>query len=175
MSYDQIMRRVIIFSILIALLLPPMWAVAVERAPRITDREIVERLTRLEEGQKALDKRFDSVNKRLDDVNKRFDDVNKRIDDLRAEMNGRIDGLRAEMNGRIDGLRAEMNGRFDTLERMFGFFIAISMVILGFVLRMQWQMQRRQTSMEATLDAHRDELVFLKNLIEKLLPPKGVL
>ena len=148
------MRRVIIFSILMAVLLPPMWASAVERAPRITDRGIIERLTRLEEGQKALDKRFD---------------------DLRAEMNGRFNDLRAEMNGRIDGLRAEMNGRFDTLERMFGFFIAISMVILGFVLRMQWQMQRRQTSMEATLDAHRDELVFLKNLIEKLLPPKGVL
>ncbi len=123
-----------------------MWALAVERAPRITDREIVERLTRLEEGQKAL-------NKRIDDVNKRFDDVNKRIDDLRAEM----------------------NGRFDTLQRMFGFFIAISLVILGFVLRMQWQMQRRQTSLEATLNAHRDELIFLKNLIEKLLPPKGVL
>ncbi len=140
------MRKVIIFSILMAVLLSPMWALAVERAPRITDREIVERLTRLEEGQKAL-------NKRIGDVNKRFDDVNKRIDDLRAEM----------------------NGRFDTLQRMFGFFIAISLVILGFVLRMQWQMQRRQTSLEATLNAHRDELVFLKNLIEKLLPPKGVL
>ncbi len=169
------MRRVIIFSILMAVLLPPMWASAVERAPRITDREIVERLTRLEEGQKALNKRFDSVNKRFDDVNRRFDDVNKRIDDLRAEMNGRIDGLRAEMNGRFNDLRAEMNGRFDTLERMFGFFIAISLVILGFVLRMQWQMQRRQTSMEATLNSHRDELTFLKDLIEKLIPPKGVL
>ncbi len=79
------------------------------------------------------------------------------------------------MNGRIDDLRAEMNGRFNTLQWMFGFFITISLVILGFVLRMQWQMQRRQTVLEATLNAHKDELVFLKNLIEKLLPPKGVL
>jgi hypothetical protein len=118
----------------------------------------VERLTRLEEGQKALNKRFD---------------------DLRAEMNGRFqamdkrsDDLRAEMNGRFDDLRAEMNGRFDILQWMFGLFITISMIILGFVLRMQWQMQRRQTGMEATLN---DELAFLKNLIEKLLPPKEVL
>jgi hypothetical protein len=29
--------------------------------------------------------------------------------------------------------------------------------------------------LEATLNAHKDELAFLKNLIEKLLPPKGVL
>jgi len=152
---------VIISTGLMAILLIPMVAAAAEKAPRITDREIVERLTRLEEGQKAID---------------------KRIDDLRAEMNGRIDDLRAEMNGRIDDLRAEMNGRFqamdkrfDTLQRMLGLFITISLVILGFVLRMQWQMQRRQTGLETTFNAHKDELAFLKNLIEKLLPPKEVL
>jgi hypothetical protein len=133
------MRKVIIFAGLMAILLAPMVAAAVEKAPRITDREIVERLTRLEEGQKAL--------------NKRFDDVNRRIDDLSAEMNGRIDDLSAEMNGRIDDLSAEMNGRFNTLQWMLGFFITISLVILGFVLRMQWQMQRRQTRLEATLSA----------------------
>jgi len=137
------MRKVIVFAVLMAILLAPMVAAAVEKAPRITDREIVERLTRLEEGQKALNKRFDD--------------------------------LRAEMNGRIDDLRAEMNERFDTLQWMFGFFITISLVILGFVLRMQWQMQRRQTDLEATFNAHKNELVFLKNLIEKLLPHKGVL
>jgi DNA-binding GntR family transcriptional regulator len=137
------MRKVIIFASLMTILLVPMVAAAVEKAPRITDREIVERLTRLEEGQKALNKRFDD--------------------------------LRAEMNGRFDDLRAEMNERFNTLQWMLGLFITISLVILGFVLRMQWQMQRRQADLEATLNAHKNELAFLKNLIEKLLPPKGIL
>jgi len=109
---------------------------AAEVAPRITDREIVERLTRLEtrleEGQKALHKR-------------------------------------------IDDLRSEINGRFDTLQWILGFFITISLVILGFVLRLQWQMARRQTHMETTLNTHKDELAFLKGLIEKLLPPRGTL
>ena len=122
------MRKVIIFAGLMAILLVSMVAAAVEKAPRITDREIVERLTRLEEGQKAL---------------------NKRIDDLRAEMNGRFNDLRAEMNGRFQA----MDKRFDILQWMFGLFIAISLVILGFVLRMQWQMQKRQTDLEATLNA----------------------
>jgi uncharacterized membrane-anchored protein YhcB (DUF1043 family) len=140
------MRKVIIFTGLMAILLVPMVAVAVENAPRITDREIVERLTRLEEGQKAL--------------NGRIDDVNKRMDDFRAEMNGRFEA---------------MDKRFDTLQWMLGLFITISLVIFGFVLRMQWQMQRRQTVLEATLNAHKDELAFLKNLIERLLSPKGVL
>jgi len=151
----------------------------VERSPRITDREIVERLTRLEEGQKTLSKRIDDLDAKL---NKRIDDTNKRIDDLGAKLNKRIDDLRAEMNSkfdtvnkRIDDLRAEMNSRFDTLQWMLGLFITISLVILGFVLRMQWQMGKRQTSMEATLKAHKEELDFLKSLIEKLLPPKGVL
>jgi DNA-binding GntR family transcriptional regulator len=144
------MHKVIIFAGLMAILLVPMVAAAVEKAPRITDREIVERLTRLEEGQKALNKRFD---------------------DLRAEMNGRFDDLRAEMNGRFQ----VMDKRFDILQWMFGLFIAISLVILGFVLRMQWQMQRRQTDLEATFNAHKNELAFLKSLIEKLLPPKGIL
>ena len=151
-----------IFSVgLAVVLLFSSMAFAVQKAPRITDREIVERLTRLEDGQKAL--------------NKRIDDVNKRIDDLDNKLNKRIDDLRAEMNGRFSDLRSEMNARFDTLQWMLGLFIAIALIILGFVLRMQWQMNRRQTSMEATLSAHKEELAFLRELFEKLFPPKGVL
>jgi hypothetical protein len=43
-----------------------------ETAPRISDREIVERLTKLEEGQKAIlreiDNRFESIDKRFDQL-----------------------------------------------------------------------------------------------------------
>ena len=123
---------------------------AIETAPRISDREIVERLTRLEEGQKTIEMRFDDVNRRIDD-------------------------LRSEMNGRFNDLRSEMNSRFNTLQWMLGLFITIALVILGFVLRMQWQMQRRQTRIETSLEAYKDELAFIKGLIDKLLPPKGVL
>jgi len=179
--------------VLITILLFPLLASAVQVAPRITDKEIVEKLTRLEEGQKGLNKRIDDVNKRIDglekslnrridDVNNRIDDVNNRIDGLEKSLNGRIDdvnkridGLEKSLNRRIDDLRVEMNDRFSTLQWMLGLFITISLVILGFVLRMQWQMQRRQTRLEATLNAHREEINFLKNLIEKLLPPKGAL
>jgi len=137
------MKKVVIVLIVAVMLLAPMVASAVEKAPRITDKEIIEKLTRLEEGQRAINKR--------------------------------IDGLERSLNKRIDDLRAEMNDRFNTLQWMLGLFITISLVILGFVLRMQWQMQRRQTRLEATLNAHREEINFLKSLIEKLLPPKGAL
>jgi hypothetical protein len=40
---------------------------------------------------------------------------------------------------------------------------------------MQWQMHKKQTQMETILETQKDELTFLKTLIEKLLPPRGVL
>ena len=132
-------KIIIIIPVLVTVLMIPSFLLAVERAPRVSDREIVERLTRLEEGQKHFDKRFDGVDKRFDD------------------------------------LRSEMNSRFNILQWMLGLFITIALVILGFVLRMQWQMQRRQTRMETSLETYKDELAFIKGLIDKLLPPKSAL
>jgi len=119
---------------------------AVEVAPRISDKEIVERLTRVEEGIKALQQQIA--------------DTNKRIDDLKESTNARFD---------------DMNRRFDILQWMLGLFITAALVILGFVLRMQWQMHKKQTQIETSLETQKDELTFLKTLIEKLLPPRGVL
>ena len=52
------------FSILIAFLILasfPVRVLAVEIAPRISDREIIESLATLKEGQKALKERFDDM------------------------------------------------------------------------------------------------------------------
>ena len=136
-------KRTIVMTFMIAVLIMPSLLFAFETAPRISDREIVERLTRLEEGQKSL----------------------------RSEMNSRFNDLRSEMNSRFEAV----DKRFDTLQWMLGLFITIALVILGFVLRMQWQMNRRQSRMETMLETHKDEIAFLKGLIDKLLPPKGVL
>lgn len=126
------MKEIIVIIFLIPVLLIPSMLIAVEIAPRINDREIVERLTKLEEGQKNLEKR-------------------------------------------LDDLRSEMNSRFSVLQWMLGLFFTIALVILGFVLRMQWQMHKRQTHVEATLETHKDEIAFLKGLVEKLLTPKEAL
>jgi len=130
---------------------------AVEVAPRISDREIIESLAELKAGQKALQQRFD--------------DVNKRIDDLKESTHQQINDLKESNNTRFD----DMNRRFDILQWMLGLFITAALVILGFVLRMQWQMHKKQTQIETSLETQKDELTFLKTLIEKLLPPRGVL
>jgi len=144
------MTKTIIITWLVIGILTPSLLNAVERAPRISDREIIEGLA----------------------------DIRGDIKEIRANILRLEEGqksLRFEMNSRFNNLRSEMNSRFDTMQWMLGLFITITLVILGFVLRMQWQMHRRQTRVETILETHKDELAFLKGLIEKLLPPKEVL
>jgi chromosome segregation ATPase len=136
---------IIIISIIIGMLIPSP-VIAVERAPRISDREIIEGLS----------------------------DIRGDIKEIRANIQ-RLEEGQKNLEKRFDDLRSEMNSRFDTIQWMFGLFITITLVILGFVLRMQWQMHRRQTRVETILETHKDDLTFLKGLIEKLLPPKSVL
>lgn len=52
---------------------------AVEKAERISDREIIESLTELKAGLKATNERIDSLDKSIDN---RFDDLNRRMDDM---------------------------------------------------------------------------------------------
>ena len=60
------------------------------------------------------------------------------IKEIRADIHRLEDGLKA-MNKRFD----DINQRFDDLRWMMGLFISISLIILGFVLRMQWQMKNQ--------------------------------
>jgi hypothetical protein len=144
------MRNLLSWLIGLSISLAAIPAEAVEVAPRITDREIVERLTALDAGQKKLEERMDALERSL---NARIDDTNRRIDDLRADM----------------------MARFDLLTWLISLFVTIAMVTLGFVLRMQWQLQQRQTRVEMSLETQKDEIAFLKSLIEKLLPPRTAL
>ena len=66
------MKRIILVFFLILWVVPAIVS-GIEVAPRITDKEIIERLTRLEEGQKSIlremDKRFEAMDNRFDQLN----------------------------------------------------------------------------------------------------------
>lgn len=135
------MRNLVIAAILVFISVP---AFAVDAAPRISDREIIEGLADIRGDIKELKSEI----KRLDEGQK---------------------GLRSEMNSRFESL----DKRFDMLMWMIGLFVTIAMLTLGFVLRMQWQMMKRQAQMETALETQKDEMAFLKGLIEKLLSPQS--
>ena len=62
---------------------------AVEEAPRLTDREIIERLTRLEAGQQALGQRLETLERHVD----------RRLDELEQRVSLRMDSLEQRIDG----------------------------------------------------------------------------
>ena len=144
MSMNKIL---IIVSLLIAFLTPYRVG-AFEVAPKISDKEIVERLVGLEVGQENLGARIDAVDNRISD-------------------------LRSDMNSRFSDLRSDMNGSFGMIELMLEIFITIALLIMGFLARLQWQMNKYQAVMEKSLETQKDELAFLKGLVEKLMVLKN--
>ena len=73
---DQVMRIVYLLLPLFSLLPLTFSAEAVEVAPRISDREIIESLAEIKGELKAIDQRFDDMNISID---QRFDDMNPSI------------------------------------------------------------------------------------------------
>ena len=59
---------------------------AVEVAPRITDREIIESLAELKAGQQVLSQRFGQVDQRFEQMNQRFEQVDVQIGRLHSTM-----------------------------------------------------------------------------------------
>lgn len=101
----------ILFAVIMLFL--PSIGQAVEVAPRISDREIVERLIRLEEGQKAL--RSD-MNQRFETIDQRFEAVDQRLNELRSDMNSRIIGLQ------------------NTMLALFGAIITLIVALFGYIV-----------------------------------------
>ena len=91
-------------------------AFAVDAAPRISDREIIEGLVDIRGDIKELKAEI----KRLDEGQNA----------LRSEMKTEINALRSEMKANAEAV----DKRFDDLRWTMNLFITISLVILGFVL-----------------------------------------
>jgi len=137
--------------LLLALVAPP--AFAVEKAPRISDREIIEGLAELKAGQKALQ---------------------QQINDLKESTQIQINDLKESTRQQIGDLRESTNRRFDVLQWMFGVFITLALAILGALWRILWHQQKRLSVIEAALETQKDEMAFIKGLIDKLLLARGV-
>ncbi len=112
------------FGVFFCLLFSPPGTLAVEPAPRLTDREIIERLTRLEEGQKTLARQLEASEQH----------VNQRIDSLEQHVNQRIDSLEQHVNQRIDSLGQEIAKLRQLLLWGFGVMFTGMFALTGFVI-----------------------------------------
>ncbi|MBI3399769.1 MAG: hypothetical protein HY026_11155 [Deltaproteobacteria bacterium] len=137
------MKRLLIVVLLLMFTAPVF---AIDTAPRISDREIIEKLS-------ALD---------------------AKIDKETANLRGDIKELRSGQIA-LDKRFDDINKRFDTLQWMMGLFITVALFILGAMGKILWNQHKEITQIKTSLETQKDELSFLKTLIEKLLPSKGVL
>lgn len=76
-------KLIVLVAVIITIFSSAITLEAVERAPRITDREIIERLIRLEEGQKRIEQEMGSLR---EEIKKVREDLGGEIKDVRREM-----------------------------------------------------------------------------------------
>ena len=162
------LRACILF--LAFLFFPSFFSIAEEETPRITDKEIIERLIRLEEGQRSLEKRLDDLR---DDMNKRFEQIDKRLE---------------QVDVRISDLRTDMNARFGEVMTFLQILTGIYLATMGGVFGILLLMWRRLSRVEARVEEmakREEEISFLRTQFlrlqekmekvwEKLFPPGGV-
>ncbi len=123
---------VIVLACMLALacVVAPGLALAVEVAPRISDREIVESLTELKQQQKALDQRITdlihNLDKRFEAIDKRFEAIDKRFDaiDKRFEANAR----------RFDAMDRRFESMMNWMLALFGIVITLILGLLGYMI-----------------------------------------
>src|SRR3989337_2039172 len=97
------MKKIAIIMGLITVLTIPSLVLAIETAPRISDREIIERLTRLEEGQNTLRA---EIRANTEAINQLRDDTSKQIGQLREDTSKQINQLREDMNAQFNRMVA---------------------------------------------------------------------
>jgi len=141
---DNMMKKTIVPIALFLLLIGlSSYSFAAEGGLALSNKEIIEKLSRLEEGQKGL-------NKRIDDLGKRIDDQGKRIDDLRSELKGDIADLRSELKGDIADLRSLVYVVLAGIIALIGFVIWDRRTALSPVMRKTKELEERD---ELTLRA----------------------
>lgn len=169
-------RAVTLFVGLLTCCLLPARVFSVEAAPRITDREIIEKLTRLEEGQKTIAQRLDDTNRRLDEgykalgqriedtnqsLGQRIDDTNRRIDELKQDIGKRLEELRQTL---LWGLGVTFAGMF----ALIGFVIWDRRSALAPTIRQMEGLREREERLETALREYARQAPDLAESLRKM-------
>ena len=144
------MRRCFLPWVVAVLFLPgPVWAV--EAAPALADREIVERLTRLEVGQAAMQ---------------------AEMGQLREDMNRQTQQLRAEMGQLREDMNLQFARQFRLTVALLSAFAALVAAIIGFAL---WDRRTMLRPFERSVRSLEEDLTTNRQRVEALLEAFRVL
>jgi len=140
-------------------------AVAVDVAPRISDREIIEKLTSIESGQAALSQRLTDLRDEVGTIRAEMkttqisfrEEIRAGQAALREEIRTGQAALREEMRAGLDALR-------DTMLALFGGLIALIIALFGYIA---WDRQTTMRPMQRKIET-------LSHHIERDLEPEHV-
>jgi len=115
---------------------------AVEPAPDITDREVIEKLAKLESGQQALNQRISDLRSEMKTGQENLpSEMKTGQDSLRSEMKTGQENLRSEMkmamdamNKRLDDMSQRISSLTYVMVRIFGAVAALIAVLAGLIL-----------------------------------------
>ena len=101
---------------------------AVDVAPRITDKEIVQSLADIKSEFKVIHAKFDAVNEKIDGVK---NELNAKFDAVYAQMEGNKKELQAQMEGNKNELNAKFDAKIDGIDAKFDLMINILWGVLA--------------------------------------------
>ena len=133
----QLLR--LFFTALFSALIHADVALAVEVAPRISDREIIERLTRLEEGQQSMGRQ---IEQRFQAMEQRMEAVQEQVEQRMEAMHKQIEQRFGAMEQRMEAMQKQTEQRFLSMERrmdaQWSLTLVLIMAIIGLVGFVVW-------------------------------------
>jgi hypothetical protein len=128
-------------------------AFSVDVAPRISDREVIESLVELREGQRGLQQQIADLRaftqQQIGDL-RAF--TQQQIGDLKAYNDKRLDALQIQ----IGDLKTSMQQQLEILRATIWLFVSITLVILGAMAKILWEHQKQLTVLHAVLKTQKD-------------------
>ena len=168
---DDVMRGLLLGWALWSVVGLPIAAGAVTPAPALTDREIAERLTRLEtrldEGLTGLREEMAQMRADMQEQNRQ---LREEVSQMRADMQEQNRQLRADMQEQGRQLRTDMNSRFEEQGRMLlgivAAFTALVAVNIGLVV---WDRRTSVRPLEDKVSGLAEEVSESRSQVSTLL------
>ena len=145
--------------VIISFLYSPLVSYAVEVAPRISDREIIESLAELKMGQKNINNRFQSLEKSIDT---RFQSFEKNIDTRFQSLEQSIDTRFQSFEQSIGTRFQSIDKRFQSMDKRFAFLETLIMIVItgifGLIGFIVWDRKTALRPLERKIDKLESEL-----------------
>ena len=136
--------RWMVLAIIALRLSIPAGASAVDVAPRISDREVIESLASIRGDIKRLDQRFEAIDQRFEAIDQRFEAIDRRFEAMERQIDRRFDELRGFM---LWGFGVTFAGMFS----LMGFVLWDRRTVLAPVVAQYRSLEEREERLERAL------------------------